>query len=269
MSSSWYDFREFSRETVRTAREWYSRFLPREGGLLDVGCGRGEFLDIGAQAGLRVEGVDLDAAMLARVRDHAVVEADALDFLQSTESRWDVISALHVVEHLAIDQAAALIRLAAGRLNAGGKLILASPNPGSLPTIAHEFWRDPTHVRPYDLELLTFLCGEAGLRIESAGVNPESERGMPVTLSDLDLTPPPPAPAEERAPADSPATRWLARRVSDSEYARDIEAAIHRVAMDVEHTRDEMRRVAGILRRVLEVVYEPSELYVVASKAGR
>ena len=266
MNAAWYEFRGFSRDTVRMAREWYAAFLPGKGRLLDIGCGRGEFLDVGANTGLHVEGVDADPEMLAHVHDHKVTEADAFDFLQSTPATWDVISALHVVEHLRIEDAAALIRLVEGRLNAGGKLVLAGPNPGSLPTISHEFWRDPTHVRPYDLELLVFLCREAGLQVEESGVNPQSERGLPVELSDLDITRQPKDRAPEARPAEPPAARWLAGKLASSAYARDLEAAVHSAAMDTEHTRDELRRITGVLRRVLEVVYEPSEIYVVAYK---
>jgi len=151
------------------------------------------------------------------------------------------------------------------RLRPGGRLIVATPNPGSLPTIAHEFWRDPTHVRPYDRELIEFLTSGSGLETVSAGHNPESERGLPVNLADLALQPPTRTHAAS-GPSDSPASRWVAGRLANSDYGRNLEGAIHEVADGLSHTRQEVARIAGVLRRFLEVAYEPSELFVVARR---
>ena len=265
MGAEWYAQRGFTAETVRRARAWYLQFTPQAGDLLDVGCGRGEFLEAAAEAGHKVLGIDHDPEMLEQARDLPVRQGDILDFLQSTPHRYDAITAFHVIEHLAVREAEALIRLAADRLRPGGRLIVATPNPGSLPTIAHEFWRDPTHVRPYDLELIEFFTNGAGLTTVAAGLNPESERGLPVDLDDLGLSPPTPE-AGAPGPADSPASRWIAARLADSAYGQDLERAIHEVSDGLTHTRDELARVAGVLRRFLEVAYEPSELYVVAQR---
>ena len=265
MGADWYKQRGFATATVRQARAWYLRFIPQPGDLLDLGCGRGEFLAAAAEAGHRVLGLDHDQAMLAEARELPVRQADALDFLQSTPDRYDVITAYHVIEHLAVRDAEAMIRLAADRLRPGGRLIIATPNPGSLPTIAHEFWRDPTHVRPYDRELIEFLTTGAGLQTVSAGLNPESERGLPVELADLDLQPPTSTQGAS-SPSASRSSRWVAARLADSDYGQDLERAIHDVSDSLLHTRQELERIAGVLRRFLEVAYEPSELYVVARR---
>lgn len=265
MAADWYSFRDFDPQMVRAARAWYARFLPSAGRILDVGCGRGEFLDVAADAGLETLGVDLDAAMLAHAGAHQVVEAEALDYLQSTPETFDVVSALHVIEHFSVDEGAALVRLGQSRLVPGGSLIVATPNPGSLPTIAHEFWKDPTHVRPYDVELLEFLCRDAGLEVQASGVNPTSARGLPVTLDDLDITDDP-SPERGAPPDEDRVTRWMGGRVARTRYAADFEAALHEVSAQLRHTRDELTRVAAILRRALEVAYEPSEIFVVARR---
>ena len=265
MGADWYAQRGFATETVRRARAWYLRFIPEPGDLLDVGCGRGEFLAAAAEAGHRVLGLDHDRAMLAEACDLPVHEGDALDFLQSTPDRYHAITAFHVIEHLAVKDAEALVRLAADRLRPGGRLIIATPNPGSLPTIAHEFWRDPTHIRPYDKELIEFFTNGLGLRTVSAGLNPESEHGLPVDLTDLDLEPPT-LPADTPIQAESRASRWVAAQLAESGYGRDLERAIHQASDGVLHTRQELARVASVLRRFLEVAYEPSELYVVARR---
>ena len=265
MAADWYAFRDFDLEMVRDARAWYARFLPSAGRILDVGCGRGEFLDVAADAGLETHGVDLDPAMLAHAGAHRIVEAEALDYLQSTPETFDVVSALHVIEHFPVGEGAALVRLGGSRLAPGGSLIVATPNPGSLPTIAHEFWKDPTHVRPYDVELLEFLCRDAGLDVQASGVNPASARGLPVTLDDLDITDDS-SPERSAPPDEDRVTRWMGGRVARSRYAADLEAALHEVSAQLRHTRDELAQVAAIVRRALEVAYEPSEVFVVARK---
>ena len=265
MGADWYAQRGFSPETVRRARTWYLRHLPEPGDLLDVGCGRGEFLQAAAEAGHRVVGIDHDPKMLAHVGGPTVHQGDALDFLQSTPDTYDAITAFHVIEHLAVQEAEAMIRLAADRLRPGGRLVVATPNPGSLPTIAHEFWRDPTHVRPYDRELIEYLTSGAGLDTVVAGFNPESQRGLPVDLADLGLTSPVRSDARTDPP-ESPASRWVAGRMAGSNYGRDLERAIHEASDGLLHTRQELARIAGVLRRFLEVAYEPSELFVVARR---
>ena len=266
MGSDWYAQRGFSKETVRCARAWYLQFIPEPGDLLDVGCGRGEFLAVADEAGHRVVGIDHEPEMLAHVGNLPVHQGDALDFLQSTPDQYDAITAFHVIEHLAVREAGALVQLAADRLRSGGRLIIATPNPGSLPTISHEFWRDPTHVRPYDRELIEYLTNAAGLESVAAGVNPESERGLPVDLADLGLTPPAQSQGES-GPPDTRASRWVAGQLAGSNYGRDLERAIHEISDGLLHTRQELARVAGVLRRFLEVAYEPSELYVVARRS--
>ena len=98
-----------------------------------------------------------------------------------------------------------------------------------------------------------------------AGFNPESQRGLPVDLADLGLTSPVRSDARTDPP-ESPASRWVAGRMAGSNYGRDLERAIHEASDGLLHTRQELARIAGVLRRFLEVAYEPSELFVVARR---
>lgn len=265
MGADWYAQRGFSTESVRQARSWYLRFIPEPGDLLDIGCGRGEFLGSAAGSGHQVLGLDHDAKMIDQVNGHPTHHGEALNYLQSTSMHYDAITAFHVIEHFPVHEAAALVRLAADRLRPGGRLIVATPNPGSLPTIMHEFWRDPTHVRPYDTDLIQYLTRESGLTTESAGANPESELGLPVNLNDLNLEPPlEPKPSSRH---DALSTRWVARHVAESAYGENLERAIHAATDGLLHTRQELERIASLLRRFLEVAYEPSEIYVVARRS--
>ena len=262
MGADWYAQRGFTSEMIRRARTWYLQFLPEPGDLLDVGCGRGEFLDAASDANHQVTGVDHDPSMIAAAGHLKIHESNVLDYLQTTPKLYDAITAFHVIEHLEIRDASAFIQLAADRLRPGGRLIIATQNPGSLPTIAHEFWRDPTHVRPYDLELIEYLTNTSGLTTESAAVNPESERGLPVNLDDLSLSSIPKVLASQDE--ESVVSRWVAGRLASSSYGKNLERTLHETTDSLLHTRQELDRIAGLLRRFLEVAYEPSEIYVVA-----
>src|SRR5438093_915736 len=73
-----------------------------------------------------------------------------------------------VVEPLAAEQ---VVRMLAGVrrcLLPGGRFVAATPNPACYPVLTHDFWRDPTHVRFYDVPLLEFLCRQAGLEVEDS-----------------------------------------------------------------------------------------------------
>lgn len=127
---------------------------------IDLGCGRGEWLELLTAEGFVIHGVDSDAAMLAecRQRQLAVVEADALDYLQQqAPGSLALVTAFHLVEHLPFDRLMALIATAHRMLMPGGLLILETPNPENLEVAALKFWLDPTHQRPLPPLLLAFL----------------------------------------------------------------------------------------------------------------
>lgn len=191
--------------------------------------------------------------------------AQALDYLCARPQAFDGVFCSHVVEHLGPEAARLLIEACAQALRARGVLCLVTPNPGSLPTLTHEFWRDPTHARPYDLAALEYLCVAAGLEIVASGANPESQRGLPIEPADLNL-----AQAEPVAPEVSPEQPRLARGVAaqfaKSRLARELQAVIHGQQLRIERLEARVGLLAGAIRRLLEVLYEPSEIYVVAQK---
>ena len=132
---------------------------------LDLGCGRGEWLELLHTANCQVQGVDLDPAMLEPCQQLglAVQQADAIEFLRSTPAAsLSVVSAFHVVEHLGFEQVQELVRQALRVLQPGGLLILETPNPENLVVGASSFYLDPTHQRPIPPQLLAFVPEHAG-----------------------------------------------------------------------------------------------------------
>ncbi|PIL40456.1 class I SAM-dependent methyltransferase [Massilia psychrophila] len=132
---------------------------------LDIGCGRGEWLEVAGAAGFEAFGVDIDDGMLAACRERglAVRTADGLQTLRAmADASLAMVSAFHVVEHIAFDDVRALIAEALRVLQPGGLLILETPNPENIGVGANSFYRDPSHLRPLPPELLSFAAEHAG-----------------------------------------------------------------------------------------------------------
>lgn len=139
--------------------------LHRPARALDIGCGRGEWLELAAAAGFEAHGVDIDDAMLSACRERGlrVQTADGLKTLRTmADASLAMVSAFHVVEHIAFDDVRVLIAEALRALQPGGLLILETPNPENLVVGASSFYRDPSHVRPLPPELLSFAAEHAG-----------------------------------------------------------------------------------------------------------
>lgn len=139
--------------------------LHRGGATVDLGCGRGEWVEKMVSMGFAAQGVDLDEDMLQSGRDRGlnVHLGDALACLQSLPDDSQVIvSAIHLVEHIPFEQLQALISQAQRVLKPAGLLIMETPNPENLVVATRNFYLDPTHERPLPPELLTFLPRLAG-----------------------------------------------------------------------------------------------------------
>ena len=129
-------------------------------GVLDLGCGRGEWLQVLKDAGVNAEGVDADAGMLHGCAQWGlrVQRADALAFLQqqATASRI-CISLIHVVEHLPFEVLLRIVQEARRVLVPEGILIMETPNPENFSVGACSFYIDPTHRNPLPPPLLAFV----------------------------------------------------------------------------------------------------------------
>ncbi len=132
----------------------------KTGSWLDIGCGRGEWLQMVTKTGIRVTGIDPSSAVIAHCCEANLPaeKADALGWLERCpDASLAVITAFHVVEHLPPEGLVKLVQLAARKLQPRGILAIETPNPANLPMGAHRFWNDPTHQRPVPAALLRFV----------------------------------------------------------------------------------------------------------------
>jgi SAM-dependent methyltransferase len=147
--------------------------------VLDLGCSRGEFLELMRENGIAARGIDLDPESIALCRQKGldVEQADLFSYLAglADQSLGGVFSS-QVVEHLPPNRLPELIALAARKLEPGGLLAIETPNPECLAIFASNFYLDPTHVRPVPSALLHFYFEENGLgSIEVRQLAPATE----------------------------------------------------------------------------------------------
>ncbi len=160
-----------SRELIKYRLEAYLPFVEPllahypEARALDLGCGRGEWLELLASAGFIVRGVDLDEGMLSASRELGldVQKSDVLEALKTVnDSSLTVVSAFHLVEHIEFDRLRELVAEALRVLVPGGLLIMETPNPENIVVAGCSFYLDPTHNRPIPPTLLSFVAEHAG-----------------------------------------------------------------------------------------------------------
>lgn len=143
-------------------------FLGRER-VLDLGSGRGEFVELLMEHGIDVTGVDLNPDMVefCRKRDLPVVRADLFEYLDRLpDASVDGIFAAQVVEHLGPNQLPRLIRYCAEKLRTGGVAVIETLNANCSAAL-HWFYLDPTHVRPVLPELLRFVFEQGPFEVRS------------------------------------------------------------------------------------------------------
>ncbi len=166
-------------EDVRRNHEIYRPYFADRQDVLDIGCGRGEFLEFMRDLGVRSRGIDLGEESVAHCRGKGLnaEAADLFPYLEAQqEGEFDAIFSSQVVEHLDAARLPEMIRLCAGRLRRGGVLAIETPNPECLAIFATYFYLDPTHTRPVPHPLIEFYMNEYGMGgIEMLKLSPAVE----------------------------------------------------------------------------------------------
>lgn len=155
-----------SEDYVKSGQKFYVPYFTGRKEVLDVGCGRGEFLELMREAGVPARGIDLSAESvnLCRQKGFEADVADLFAYLDGlADASLDGIFSAQVVEHLPPSRLPEMIRLAAQKLARGGVIVIETPNPQCLAIFATHFYLDPTHRRPIPHALLSFYMEENGI----------------------------------------------------------------------------------------------------------
>ena len=188
------DFTEHFRGSTAEVSAKLEGYLPDvhrlagPGGVVDLGCGRGEWLALLRAAGVAARGVDANPAFVAagRARGLDMELGDALGYLEALPpDSIDMVTAFHVIEHLATEDLLSLLEAARGALRPGGCLLLETPNPTNLVMAACDFYNDPTHRSPLPPALTEYLVSTQGFgNVEVRPLHPKTAPQMPTCGAD-------------------------------------------------------------------------------------
>ena len=176
-----------SEESIRQRQQMYAARFRGHAPVLDIGCGRGEMLEVFRQAGIEARGIDRhdDSVALCRSQGLEAENADLFEHLNVlADCSLGGAVCCQVVEHLPPQRLPEMVRLLHDKLRGGALLAIETPNPECLAIFATHFYIDPTHRHPIPPALLCFYLEEAGFgRIEVERLNPALE-SMP-SLAEL------------------------------------------------------------------------------------
>ena len=137
----------------------FKKFRPNAR-LIDLGCGRGEFLKIATELSIDSLGIDNNKEMLAMASKLKlrVEKTDVLKFLtKQGNNSVDILTAFHLVEHFELNQLMKITDEIKRVIAPGGLIILETPNPENIIVSTCNFYMDMTHVRPLPPQLLKFI----------------------------------------------------------------------------------------------------------------
>lgn len=173
--------REFrgDEDSIRRRVEAYVSYFQGASDVLDVGCGRGEFLELLRGAGISARGIDLNGDMVDRCRTRGleVAEADAVSYLEGIGERsLGGLFAAQVIEHFETPYLVRFLELGYEKLRPGSKVVLETINVDCWSAFFGPYLRDITHIHPLPSETLKFLLHASGFqRLQVVARSPVEE----------------------------------------------------------------------------------------------
>jgi SAM-dependent methyltransferase len=152
------------RAEIRKRQEFYAGLAANHQPVLDLGCGRGELLELLRQEGIPARGVDLDEGMVAEALEHGLDAArgDLFAELEKTpDGSVGLVFSAQVIEHLPPAQMPRLLAEAHRVLADDGMVVIETVNPHSVQSFRF-FWLDITHTIPVYPESMLMLARGAG-----------------------------------------------------------------------------------------------------------
>ena len=188
-SHKYVGFEDRFRGSAEEIRKRVLEYLPLFQGaqdVLDIGCGRGEFLMLLREHGVSARGIDINSSMVDVCRGQGldVNEADALAYLRAQpDGSLGGLFAAQVVEHLEPRYLMALLDTAFDKLRPGAPIALETINPACWFAFFESYIRDLTHVRPIHPDTLKYLLVASGFQqveIRYRAPYPDHEKLQPI-----------------------------------------------------------------------------------------
>ncbi len=154
-------------ETIKDRQKEYLKYIPDNSMVIDLGCGRGEFLELLRDENIKGKGVDLYEPYVQKCQRNGLeVECgDAIDYLTTLDDNSvGAIFAFQVIEHITYQNIIDIMQLSRNKLVDGGILVMETPNPMSLFIFTHAFYMDPTHTKPIHPLTLQYLAEKNGYK---------------------------------------------------------------------------------------------------------
>lgn len=154
-----------SMESIKKAQEIYLEYFSDKKNVVDIGCGRGEFLALMKENNVNARGVDIYEPYVdyCRMKGLDAVCGDGAEYLSGQDS-VDGIFVGQVVEHLKTGEIIRLCNTAYEKLSAGGCIVIETPNPTSLAIYTNAFYIDPSHIKPVHPLTMKYLLEKAGFK---------------------------------------------------------------------------------------------------------
>ena len=162
-----------SREMVKNRLRVYLPFVKRalnnsinnEDLVIDLACGRGEWLELLAEQGWHAIGVDTNNLLVESCLEEGLdaVQMDALTYLNALPDQRSIcVTGMHIIEHLPLDILVKFINEIMRVLRPGGVVIFETPNPDNFQVGSRSFYFDPTHRNPLPAPLVQFMLETFG-----------------------------------------------------------------------------------------------------------
>ncbi len=188
----YFKFQNHFRGTRMLISQRQKLYLPyfehQKGMILDLGCGRGEFLSLMKENNIPAFGIDLypEYVIEGELNGLDIRQGNGIEFLSNTDQRFGGIFCAHVIEHISFTDLQALCFAAYEKLEDGAYLVLETPNPTCLSIYAGAFYIDPTHQKPLSPLLVEYVLHEAGFRETQVIFSEASRAGDPLPQIDGD-----------------------------------------------------------------------------------
>ena len=164
------------RALIKRRQQPYIEYFTGRSNVLDIGCGRGEFLELMAEKGIGSYGIDIEGDSVQFCTDSGLMalKAEALTHLASVPNdSIDGVFISQVAEHMTPSELIELVGLGYEKMQQGGYVVVETPNPQCLLIFASFFYADLSHVQPIHPETMRFLLLSAGFRdVEIKLTNP-------------------------------------------------------------------------------------------------